>query len=963
MKLPEQIQFQGSAESKGFRPVEQASPTELIDREATKHLENQQRNLARIHENLTAVEQSKVVSFNNGFKNLAAFSQTIATKLEEDKKKQNEEEMNRGLMRAYEEGVPVAEVAEYEANKEQMRITELNTTNVALHYQKSGAPFEVVDRLKGMSEWERWGYAQGKAKLAGEGYPLWVQDQLRNDNTTEITLPDGSVITPVQAAGDPAKQAAAIAQLRQKYFQENMLVGMNPALLNEHAFPNMRKAEQMLLSKTRQDFNINRSAEELEASNNQLADGTLDMTSYMGRVATTLDENGTPRGYSGAWDAFAGLVTESADAGMPLDLESLGAQVDPETGKTYKERFKRKWALLEEKQREHLRGNWADFQADQDTQFSQAEQTAIDGVSSAGNYTNAEIEAIQQELTKQYGRRSTRLDEMKNVTLEADQARQIEAQLKYKAEHGMLTPEDLTGLPLEIQQKWGQIAGQQGGESSAVVKPYLDSVQELVRGATSWQPTKAEDTMAVLATAELQTKWRQEYARNLQTMPAAEAALRASESVKTYFEQSQLNPSSKFFIGGDGKGQPGTADGKPVTQLFPNLLPKALAAGVEPRYKRFLDLTKQAQAEGNANGVFDIPGSVLNLAELKSVGDGTAGNIQVPAMVQYLSNKLNVSPWEIINRQRKAAGLPELAATPSTKATEKLSPRAQQLINQFPSTTRSSRAWATSGTFNEAIVPMGLGKEITKAAAANGIDPALVAAVIDWENRGSWSNKTSKSGAQGIAQFMPATAKEFGVNVNDPVSSVQGAAKYLKYLIDYFQGDQRLAILAYNGGMGNIQRYGGAIPGNAENQEYYPGVMRAYAKYSGTPRVAMRGRFQVQGQSGYVGSTNVAATGQQDQGSRPIQFSPPAASAWQRMISAGMPFSPGNVASSYRTEQDYLRIKAQGNNPAANSLHNHGEAIDAHGSTGSWIRKHGHKYGWYPNDYQGSHGGHYEFRG
>ena len=78
---------------------------------------------------------------------------------------------------------------------------------------------------------------------------------------------------------------------------------------------------------------------------------------------------------------------------------------------------------------------------------------------------------------------------------------------------------------------------------------------------------------------------------------------------------------------------------------------------------------------------------------------------------------------------------------------------------------------------------------------------------------------------------MDPTAAEFGVNVNDPQSSIDGAAKYLKYLVDYFNGDVRLAIFAYNGGMGNIQKYGGPIPGNAENQEYYGKVMRSAGKY------------------------------------------------------------------------------------------------------------------------------------
>ena len=78
---------------------------------------------------------------------------------------------------------------------------------------------------------------------------------------------------------------------------------------------------------------------------------------------------------------------------------------------------------------------------------------------------------------------------------------------------------------------------------------------------------------------------------------------------------------------------------------------------------------------------------------------------------------------------------------------------------------------------------------------------------------------------------MPATAAEQGVNVNDPLSSIDGVAKYLSSLVNYFNGDLRLAIFAYNGGMGNIKKYGGPIPGNTENLEYYGKVMKSAGKY------------------------------------------------------------------------------------------------------------------------------------
>ena len=100
------------------------------------------------------------------------------------------------------------------------------------------------------------------------------------------------------------------------------------------------------------------------------------------------------------------------------------------------------------------------------------------------------------------------------------------------------------------------------------------------------------------------------------------------------------------------------------------------------------------------------------------------------------------------------------------------------------------------------------------------------------ETESAWNpNAVSGAGAKGLAQFMDPTAAEFGVSPYNPQSAIDGAAKYLKYLTDFFNGDMRLAIFAYNGGMGNIQKFNGPIPGSQENQEYYGKVMRGAYKY------------------------------------------------------------------------------------------------------------------------------------
>ena len=119
----------------------------------------------------------------------------------------------------------------------------------------------------------------------------------------------------------------------------------------------------------------------------------------------------------------------------------------------------------------------------------------------------------------------------------------------------------------------------------------------------------------------------------------------------------------------------------------------------------------------------------------------------------------------------------------------------------------------------------------------------------------------------------------------------------------------------------------------------------------------------VTGKSGYVGSTNVVSTGYKDASGRDIKLNPGAAQAFKQMVADGMPFNSGEIANVYRDENEYLRLKSQGYKPASNSKHNLGMAADIHGAMNTWIRKNGAKYGWYANDYSGSHGGHFEWRG
>jgi hypothetical protein len=109
--------------------------------------------------------------------------------------------------------------------------------------------------------------------------------------------------------------------------------------------------------------------------------------------------------------------------------------------------------------------------------------------------------------------------------------------------------------------------------------------------------------------------------------------------------------------------------------------------------------------------------------------------------------------------------------------------------------------------------------EIRRASAAQGVDEALVRAVIHAESAFNF-NALSNKGAQGLMQLMPDTAARFGVV--DPFSAEQniaGGTAYLAWLLKRFNGDVSLAVAGYNAGEGAVDRFGG-VPPYAETQVF-----------------------------------------------------------------------------------------------------------------------------------------------
>lgn len=132
-------------------------------------------------------------------------------------------------------------------------------------------------------------------------------------------------------------------------------------------------------------------------------------------------------------------------------------------------------------------------------------------------------------------------------------------------------------------------------------------------------------------------------------------------------------------------------------------------------------------------------------------------------------------------------------------------------------------AWAYTDTGPPPVPPQ-FATALTQAAASANVSPTLLSALVWQESR--WNPQAlSPKGAMGLAQLMPATARYLGVNPTDPVQNLTGGARYLRQLLDQFDGNVEKALAAYNAGPGRVRSAGG-VPAIAETQNYVTSIVR-----------------------------------------------------------------------------------------------------------------------------------------
>ena len=261
-----------------------------------------------------------------------------------------------------------------------------------------------------------------------------------------------------------------------------------------------------------------------------------------------------------------------------------------------------------------------------------------------------------------------------------------------------------------------------------------------------------------------------------------------------------------------------------------------LATLTPPRQKTDVNTVPQGSAFADK---FDK--ALDNGVAVTSTATGKAKELAQTLTLQMLESSLTIA-GDYPAHSAVATGSPPLPSIQAyleayranqTTGTEQSTPQPQSTSSQLKDFTggQSESASAVKSSKVQGDFSSWLDSIISEASQKYDVDPGLIKAVIKAESNFN-PQAVSHAGARGLMQLMPATARSLGVTDSfDPEQNVMGGTRFLKDMLQRYDGDVDAALAAYNWGPGNVDKRPDHLP--RETRDYLARVKQLYASYSG----------------------------------------------------------------------------------------------------------------------------------
>ena len=786
------------------------------------------------------------------FDSIASFSATAAQKSQELRKKGIADEN----ALATEQGAANAnnytwEDLQYQLgkNKEENLRDQIDANLDVVDKQGDNAFFVSQQRFKNASSRTAYLEAVVRQKFKTDFQPF-LENELNNPENT-VTI-NGQAVPYSAVRGDPAALSGIISEAFTKYAEANKLPTANQPFL-KGVYQELNKVRDTYTSVALTTSISNNNEKTIRNYKNSAFDNWSANAPKLFNVIYNI------KGAEAAHEEMFNLATAMGPDGefIVSDAEWMSMDVhfakDPVTGQILKKGFKGSYAedhrdrtLKIQNARETTRRSWATNQRTTERNDYQAESSEW-WQEYQNNPTRETLAAAEESFKDNQQGNPEWLTKAKAALdpLNAPYIQQLKTQAKDLQARGVLTQSFVTEVfgydPVLGNQLQKSLDDQNPLLKNEPYKAQRKTVANYVKKPSATAPFPKDSASSTKAARVLTREFDALVKKNAAADGIEQASDDAAVDIEKKIATDSKNPEGKYYRKYDA-----------LTGLydFPNLGKDENLTASEAA-KEQAQQVQDALNEGRQQEIINKKYGVLTQTELETEIKNINKPGYVPNVKLFLASKgLSGGVLSLLNKQLVLAEMDPIEPPESLARVGEYSPSAQKLLQRYLNANVTTRVHGYEGNklgneWNRHVSPAEYRDIIDTHSKTYDVPPALIAAGLEVES--GFSNQTSSAGAKGIAQFMDATAAQYGVDVNDPDSSIKGMAAYMKDLMDQF-GDPILAAGAYNAGPGRMQEYvqnGTTLP--AETVNHMRKVTKALYKYSSDPRLLQRPELIRQG--------------------------------------------------------------------------------------------------------------------
>ena len=803
--------YQSFSKDGTFDPVEVPDLSSSINKNLEALRQSQRRNI----DDAYVRDQSRADNLAKAFEGFGEVSSQLGDFFQKREEEYREKETARMETELYDEYLanPEAFVRQgFEAEVEEIKNVNVGTEQMSGKVFDATKNYEAAQQVKELSGWQEIKEAKIRLSLAEKFYKTWLPQQLMNADIS-----------------DTATRGAAISQARSAFMKEFGLLGYSNDLLGTDLYPGMTEFHDKLMTEGASKDAIELSDIERQEAYS-LFEKDFDLNALINSISNTTDDGQSSIGRKAArGKAFAHIRKMFKVGGITqAQLEDIRRQPVPGQNQTFGQLFKTEFDQLEEELTKEQINDDAERRAEKEAELKRSVDRLID----EGGATMQQINYIRQQAFAE-GISLPRLDELEKITPTYRNRGKMRDYFNSLIPSGTLTYDMVvdSGDATLIKEFGGTAKAfdkARGANNGAVIEDIENAVETKASVGGGLDKTKAfgvEITQgrlvnefnrrlaASLAAAQKRGELTEQFAET--------EAIRISAEVIQMFNVESDKQGSMYFYDPNANGYGGA-----FNVLGDAPTPQAKITN----FNQAIDSYKNNLTKDNAHGI-------ITREQYQEINRAaTRSGFQMPPLLTYAAQRLGMTPFELFDKIGEVYGIDPFTKPPIIEVVEKeLSNEDKQLLYTHTSPERSARGLSKIRGYNAAMVPHGFGEAVQSAATKHNIPPAVLAALLEVESgyrmdviRG---DRLSTSGAIGIAQFLPSTAEDLGIDPLNTDQAIEGAARYLRQIMDGANQtggpvDLTLAIYMYNAGP-----YRPKYPWGTENRNYYPKVLTAAMKY------------------------------------------------------------------------------------------------------------------------------------